>query len=113
MKWPNAANLPHLWNENREGILRYIEQALLGIHLNVVDSSGKTLKQVTVRTISNGRTSGIDRIIHYASGFVHRPSVSQLQTLEISSPGYRSETLNFSPWVFSGSNYRELTLNQN
>ena len=113
VKWPNAANLPHLWNENREGILRYIEQALLGIHLNVVDSSGKTLKQVTVRTISNGRTSGIDRIIHYASGFVHRPSVSQLQTLEISSPGYRSETLNFSPWVFSGSNYRELTLNQN
>ncbi|MCX6106962.1 MAG: DUF2817 domain-containing protein [Proteobacteria bacterium] len=112
VKWPSAAHLPRLWDENREGIIRYLEQALLGIHLKLVDRSGATVTQISVRTHSNDRTSGSDRTVHYTSGYVNRPSLSKMLTLEISSPGYRSETLNISPWEFTGSNYRELVLSK-
>jgi carboxypeptidase D len=112
VKWPSAAHLPRLWDENREGIIRYMEQALVGMHLHVVDRSGATLHQVNVRSSGHDRSSGNERTIHYASGVVHRPSLTQMQTLEISAPGYKSETLNISPWQFTGSNYRELVLSK-
>jgi hypothetical protein len=112
VKWPSAAHLPRLWDENREGIIRYMEQALVGMHLHVVDRSGATLHQVNVRSSGHDRSSGNERTIHYASGIVHRPSHIQMQTLEISAPGYKSETLNISPWQFTGSNYRELVLSK-
>lgn len=94
-KWPSASSLPSFWADNKESLLKYLENGATGIHLKVTNSNGDLL-DATVSISSSTRS------LKYA-GFVHRPSVAGQQQVTISSPGYATKTVSITPSQFMGS----------
>ncbi len=105
-KWPSAANLPAMWNENKEGLLKYLEQALVGAHVKIVDEARQPVRGATVRVSSAARD------VSYASNVIHRPAIGAAQTLRISAAGYLPKDVSFTPNAFSGANYQEVMLSR-
>jgi len=98
--------LPKAWEENREGMLRYLEHALSGVHLQLVDTDGQPVKGATVRVGS------LNRDVVYSEASIHRPAVGGEQKVIVSAPGYKTQELSFTPWIFNGSNFQVMTLNR-
>lgn len=105
-KWPNASSLAGAWNENKEAMLRYLEQSLYGVHLKVVKADGQVVPSATVRVGS------LDRDVSYPTGYVHRPALAGAQTVRVSAPGLAPRDLQMTPWTFDGSNYQSVTLSR-
>ncbi len=103
-KWPSANALAGFWNDNRESLLKYLENGSTGVHLKVTNAQGELL-DVAVQLSSSSRA------IHY-TGYVHRPSVSDTQQVTVSSTGYVSKTVNVTPHQFIGG-YDSVVLEKN
>jgi carboxypeptidase D len=103
-KWPEASDLPARWTENNEGLLRYLEQGLTGMHLKVTDPSGALVNNVTVRV------SSANRDVLYPTGLVHRPAIAGAQTVHVSAPGFQAKDVQMTPWKFDGTNYQTVAL---
>jgi carboxypeptidase D len=102
LKWPPASQLPALWRDNRESLLRFLERGLEGIHLKVVDERGEPVP-VTVEVSSSRRA------LHFPDGRVHRPTLDGLQRVRLRAPGHRSLELESNRWRFDGE-YRTVVL---
>lgn len=103
-KWPNASGLPGFWAENKEALVRWLEQGTFGVHLDVVTATGEELGGVTVRVASANRD------LVFPSGDVHRPTTAGVQTVTVSAAGYQPKTLTVDAKAFDGTSTRvELT----
>ncbi len=105
-KWPNASQLAGMWNENKEAMLKYLEQGLFGVHLKIVGEGGQVVPSATVRVAS------LARDVQYPSGYVHRPAMAGAQTVRISAPGLQTKEIQATPWVFDGVNYQTVALSR-
>jgi hypothetical protein len=95
-KWPDADTLEGYWNENREGLLAYLERGIGGVHLTVQDDAGNPITNASVRV------SSANRDVTYRAATVHRPTIAGAQTVTVSAPGYHAQTLtNVMPWNFA------------
>ena len=95
-KWPSADKLPAAWNENKESVLKYLEQGLQGIHLEVVDESGAPVEGVSVAV------SSATRSITYQTAFINRATLPGTQTVRLSKPGYQELSVNVPVNYFTG-----------
>jgi hypothetical protein len=94
IKWPDAAELPVFWKDNRESLLSYLEGGLDGIHLAVTDENLNPLKiDVDIDTAK--------RTLQY-NGFVHRMTIPGPQTVTIRAVGYSPQTLILTARHFDG-----------
>jgi hypothetical protein len=105
-KWPSASKLATHWNENREPMVRYLEQGLFGVHLKITDDQGQIVPSARVRV------GTLNRDVTYPSGYVHRPALAGMQTVRVSAPGFQERELELAPWSFDGSNYQSVTLSR-
>jgi carboxypeptidase D len=105
-KWPQASQLPTFWQENREALLTYLEQSLVGYHLQVVDA--ETNEPVEGVTVTH---NGTPRAQTFATAFVHRLAPMTATQVTITKEGYATKTLALAPNAFSGS-YVEVALEQ-
>lgn len=94
-KWPAASSLAGFWGDNREGLLKYLENGATGVHLKVTDKDGVLLP-------ADIQISSAERTLSYP-GYVHRPTVGGEQTVTVSSAGYVAQTLTLTPKQFDGS----------
>lgn len=95
-KWPNSSGLPRYWNENKESMLRFLEQGTRGVHLAAVDASGQPL--TVPITLKQGRRS-----VTYDNAYINRPSTLDNQTVTLSAPGFQDMTLNQAGSYFLGT----------
>jgi hypothetical protein len=95
-KWPSADKLPAAWNENKESVLKYLEQGLQGIHLEVVDESGAPVVGVSVAV------SSATRSITYQTAFINRATLPGTQNVRLSKPGYQELSVNVPVNSFTG-----------
>ncbi len=102
-KWPSASNLPRMWDENKESLVKYLESGMTGMHLNVVGSRGEGVPAALVRVGS------ADRDVKYTRQHASRPAVGGAQTVTVNAPGYKAQTLNLTPRMFDGT-FTDVTL---
>jgi hypothetical protein len=105
-KWPGASSLAGMWNENREAMLKYLEQGLFGVHLRITGGDGQVVASASVRVQS------LDRDVTYPSGYVHRPALPGAQSVHVTAPGFQAKDLQVTPWAFDGSNYQSVALSR-
>ncbi|KAF0289133.1 Carboxypeptidase D [Amphibalanus amphitrite] len=86
VKFPLANELPHFWNENKNALLTFIEQALIGVSGFVKDTNNNALSNVTVSV------EGITKdVVTAKDGDYWRLLVPGQHTLIFHAPGYRTE----------------------
>jgi len=93
-KWPNANSLASFWKDNKESLLKYLENGATGVHLKVTNEKGELLNTSVALSSSS-------RSLNY-SGFVHRPSTTEVQLVTVSSNGYKTKTFSLTPTQFIG-----------
>ncbi len=96
IKWPSAGSLSAYWQENAEGLLRFLEQSTYGVHLAALSSQSTPLA-VPVR-LTHGR-----RVLTYDNGHINRPALAGPQTVTLSAPGFRDMTVELQPSYFTGT----------
>lgn len=97
VKWPQASYLATAWKENQEAMLAYHERALTGVHLEVVDSSGKPVPSFELSIGSSSRT------VRYDNGYAHRPTLAGPQDITVSVNGRTVATLTKTARSFDGT----------
>ena len=103
-KWPQASTLPQYWAENKESLVKFLENGATGVHLYVTNAANEPL-EVSVDLGSAKRT------LKY-NGYVHRPTVQGTQQVTLSAPGYNVKHLSVSPRYFDGI-YENVILEKN
>jgi len=103
-KFPAANKLPYYWDMNREGLIQHLENGIFGIHLRVVDQDDRVVASPTVSIASAWRP------IQYETGFIHRSTLTGVQTVTIQAEGYETATIEVEPTIFNGD-YTAITLN--
>jgi len=86
-KWPNATDLPHYWNTNRESMISYAQMVHSGVKGTVVDENGRPLgAKIDV--------GGIDKTVHSDAntGVYFRLLVSGKHEVRVSKDGYNPHT---------------------
>jgi hypothetical protein len=101
-KWPPADKLPAAWNENKESVLKYLEQGLHGIHLEIVDESGAPVDGVSVAV------SSATRSLTYQTSYINRATLPGTQTVRLAKPGYQELSVNVPASYFTGNFTRVL-----
>ncbi len=96
-KWPTADKLPAAWNENKESVLKYLEQGLYGIHLEVVDENGAQVEGVSVGI------SSATRSLTYETAFINRATLPGVQSLRLSKSGFQDLSVDLPAKDFSGT----------
>ncbi len=96
-KWPNSGDLPTIYSENEEAVIRVLEKGMFGIHLEVVDQAGARADNFEVRTSDSNRW-----LKNKGSNFIHRLTTDQIQEVEIKLNG-RILKLNIDPTAFDGT----------
>lgn len=83
-KWPNATQLPTLWENNREAMLWYMAQARIGIEGFVVDATDLAPIQATIAVAE------VDKPMwgEPTAGYYHRMLLPGTYTLQFSAFGY-------------------------
>lgn len=90
IKWPNYNVIPGLWNDNREGMLTYLEWCLKGVRGIVTNSvSGDPLGGVEVQVVGRDHTT----LSSAGIGDYHRILPAGTWALEFSKAGYQSQTI--------------------
>jgi hypothetical protein len=102
-KWPPASQLPRFWEENREAMITYLENGLYGFHLEVVNTNGQPVRNVTVQIASLGRD------LTYPSQFIHRTALPGPQSVRLSAEGYAPLETTLEPSIFHGT-YQKVVL---
>lgn len=102
-KWPGKTSLPRMWEENRESLLRFLEDGTKGVHLNIVSSRGDAV------TKSSVRVSSLDREVLYTAPKLSRPALDGEQTVTIKAEGYQDKTLTVATRPFDGT-FTDVTL---
>lgn len=103
VKWPAESSLPRYWEENREALLAYLEDATFGVHLRVVDGQGRPVSQPSVRVASLARS------VTYPSHFVSRLALPGSQSVQVSAPGFATTTITATPTQLNGQ-YQDVVL---
>lgn len=96
-KWPNSRDLPSIYSENEEAVLRVLERGLFGVHLEVVDQNGARADNFEVRTTDSNRW-----LQNKGSNFIHRLTTDHMQEVEVKVNG-RILKINIDPSTFDGS----------
>lgn len=102
-KWPSESYLPVAWKENQDAMLAYMERSLHGIHLNVVDSTGAPVSNITVGVQSSTRT------ITFSGNLASRVTTNGPQTVTVGANGFKTMTLHLTARSFDG-NYQRVVL---
>ena len=97
-KWPSASRLASFWQDNREGMIRYMEHALFGAHLLLKDSSGLVLGDDVQVTVKSGTRS-----VRYLGPYLHRPLASGQSRITIQAAGYASREITIGGRAFDGT----------
>lgn len=95
-KWPSANRLPGFWEENREGILQYLERGIYGVHLRVVDDNGTPI------TTPRVRLHWTDRSIRYTQNTLSRATLNGKQIVTVSADGFAPRQIELMPQAFRG-----------
>jgi hypothetical protein len=103
IKWPNARDLPTIYSENEESMLRVLEKGQFGVHLEVVRQNGQPVTEFLVKTSDSNRW-----ISNKGSNFIHRLTIDRNQNVMIQVDGVTKE-FNLSPSRFDGS-FERITL---
>jgi murein tripeptide amidase MpaA len=99
VKWPNASELPGLWDDNRESMIRLIEWSLRGIRGVVTDSNtGLPLEDVEVRIQGRDHATWSATTI----GDYHRIAPAGTFALSFEKEGYESSNIS-GVFVSSGN----------
>ncbi|MBI4403787.1 MAG: succinylglutamate desuccinylase/aspartoacylase family protein [Deltaproteobacteria bacterium] len=101
VKWPQASTLPTFWQDNKDSLLQYLEDGLMGVHLRVTDTHGNLLPV-------NVKVDSLRRSLKY-SGIVHRVTAAGLQRVTIEAKGYQMKILDLPAALFVGS-FHDITL---
>lgn len=94
-KWPTASTLPTYWQHNQDGLFRYLEHGLEGIHLQVIDEEGAGIRDVSIEV------SGL-RTLRYPDGIVHRVTLAGEQIVTVTAKGYEPQTVALTTRIFDG-----------
>lgn len=103
VKWPAASSLPRYWQENQEALLAYLESALFGVHLRVIDETGALVAKPSIRV------STLNRDVSYPSAYIHRPALPGEQSATVTAPGFAPATIRVTPSTFDGT-YQDIVL---
>jgi hypothetical protein len=105
-KWPSASQLPKFWDDNREAMLTYLMHGLRGVHLDVRDASGNSVKNPTIKVASLPK-----RPLTFDTGYIHRLTGAGTQEIKISAAGFKEKSLYVSATEFNGT-FIPVTLQQ-
>jgi carboxypeptidase D len=89
VNWPDQSTLPQYWEDNRESMLSYMEQVLLGIKGIVTDATTGVPMAARVRL----GTTGYDTYTDPALGDYYRILLPGTYSLTFSATGYVSQTI--------------------
>jgi carboxypeptidase D len=103
-KWPSASALPGFWEENKEALLKYLEQGLYGVHLQVLDTARQPVQHATVHV------SSANRDVAYDGAFIHRPTIGGEQTVHVTADGFKPKDVTLTPWSFEDGRFEEVQL---
>lgn len=96
-KWPSSSQLPVAWEENRESVVRYLEQGIFGIHLRVRAADGSPVEGASVAV------SSATRDITYDTSVIHRATLPGIQQVRITKSGFQPLDLSIDPSSFDGT----------
>ena len=91
-KYPSASSLVGYWNENKEAMIKFLEAALMGIHLQVFGPTDGIKVEV----------AGL-RPLTYKTSTIHRTTLAGQQTITISAQGFKTTTITLPATAFDGS----------
>ncbi|MCX6118444.1 MAG: DUF2817 domain-containing protein [Proteobacteria bacterium] len=90
-KWPTAAQIPVAWEENKESMLKFMEQSIQGIAVEAVSEDGSKIENFTFGIQSSSRS------LSFSGAFGFRPTLSGNHKITVSSPGFESAVVDNVP----------------
>jgi hypothetical protein len=96
VKWPASSQIEIAWQENKESMLGYMEQSLIGIHMHVVDQEGHDIPNAVVSVDSSNRNLAFD------TAFISRPTLAGARTVTVTANGFKSATITMEAAPFNG-----------
>ncbi|MCB0348791.1 MAG: DUF2817 domain-containing protein [Bdellovibrionales bacterium] len=102
-KWPNARDLPSIYNENEEAVFRVLEKGLFGLHLEILTQSGAQATGFEIKTSDSNRW-----LSDKGSNFIHRLTTDRMQEVQIKANG-KILKINVDPSIFDGQ-YTQIRL---
>lgn len=97
-KWPPANSLETYWRQNEHALVQFLERGTRGIHLNVTDTNGELLDNVSIRVSSASR-----RQMVFKTGLVNRPTLAGAQRVWVSAPGFMEKGFDAHATDFDGT----------
>lgn len=102
-KYPPKSQLPKAWSDNKEPLLAFMESAMRGLHLEVVDADGNPIPNVSVEI------SSAKRRLTYTGPYLHRPTLPGMQQVTLTAAGFKAQTVSLTPTVFDGT-YQKIVM---
>lgn len=91
-KWPDASTIEGFWNDNRESMLSFLERVLTGVRGIVTDSDTGAPVAATLQVVGRDVNFYTDPVV----GDFHRPLMAGNYQLQVSAPGYETQTVPFT-----------------
>jgi hypothetical protein len=95
--WPAYRTIEGFWRENSDALLRYLEDAMVGVHVRVTNPDGEGINNVRVNLSSAPRKWST-----HPDGIVHRPALSGTHTVIFEADGYEARSVSISSSRFAG-----------
>lgn len=103
IKWPHASTLEGFWNENKAGLVKYLQRGMEGLHIEVVDEANRPVEGVILGVDSSRRELG------FSSNKIHRLTPPGEHQLTIKAPGFDEASLRLTSERFDGT-FRKVVL---
>jgi carboxypeptidase D len=96
VKWPDAAELPEYWEQNRESLVRYAEHAADGIHLELMDETGAPIVGAKVSV------EGLRPLV-FETNVIHRLALDGDRRVMVEAEGYAPKKMTVRAKRFDGA----------